>query len=77
MTPTVNLPDAGGLTVDLAVETTYPISRGLYAVATLGYQRGFQRTSEPSQIPSDHMKPVPTDWATDFVHLGVGLAHRF
>lgn len=77
MTPTVNLPDAGGFTVDLQLEATYPISRGLYGVATLGYQRGFQRTSEPSQIPSDNGKPVPTDWATDYVHVGLGLAHRF
>ena len=77
MTPTTNLPDASGFTVDLALEGSFPIGHGLYVVGTLGYQRGFQRTSEPSQIPSDHMKPVSTAWATDFLHLGVGLSHRF
>ncbi len=77
VTPTTNLPDASGFTVDFALETSYPIGGGLYAVATLGYQRGFQRTTEPSQIPTDNMKPVTTDWATDYLHLGLGLAHRF
>jgi hypothetical protein len=77
VTPTTSLPDANGFTVDFALEASYPVARGLYGVFTLGYQRGFQETTEPSQIPADGMKPVPADWATDYLHVGLGLARRF
>jgi hypothetical protein len=73
----INLPDSSGFTVDFAVEASYPVGGGWWGVMTVGYQRGFQETTEPSQIPTDKMKPVPTDWATDYLHFGGGLAYRF
>ena len=75
MTPTTNLPDASGFTVDLALEASYPIGHGLYGVATLGYQRGFQRTTEPYKLAPNNM--ATTAWATDYLHLGLGLSRRF
>jgi hypothetical protein len=70
--PSINLPDASGFTVDFAGELSVPVSKDVFAVFTLGYQRGFQRTSEV-YLGQDAV----TAWATGYGHLGAGLSTRF
>jgi hypothetical protein len=71
-----SLPDPSGFTVDFAAGLAYPVSgTRLWGVATFGYQRGFQHTSEMSVGP--HPMMLDANFATDYGHLGLGLAYRF
>jgi hypothetical protein len=74
---TVTLPDASGFTVDFAGEMTVPLDGSVYGVVSLGYQRGFQRTTEPSPFPGQGGMPLVSAWATGYIHMGFGLAKRF
>lgn len=65
-------PDPSGFTVDLVGGLMYRIQGRLWGIATLGYQRGFQRTTEV-YLKMDAV----TAFATDYGHLGAGVAYRF
>lgn len=70
-----NVHDASGFTVDFAAEVAYPLDGRLWGVASFGYQRGFQRTLEkPGPLVTGSLEAA---WATDYTHVGFGVATRF
>lgn len=69
------LPDAGGFTIDFAGEAMYPLSGRVLGVVSFGYQRGFQRTHE--RVGGLIQQDMTTAWATDYTHIGLGVATRF
>lgn len=68
-------PDPSGLTIDFTGSLAYRLDGALWGVITLGYQRGFQKTTERSVAPMP--VTVDADFATDYGHLGAGVAYRF
>lgn len=68
-------PDPSGLTIDFAASLAVRLDRALWGVVTLGYQRGFQKTTEQTVAPMP--QTVDADFATDYGHLGAGVAYRF
>ncbi len=72
-------PDPSGLTVDFAGTLGYSLGGRLWALGTLGYQRGFQHTTEMSEATPLHPMPMEldTNFATDYAYLAAGVAYRF
>jgi hypothetical protein len=68
-------PDAAGFVLDVGVGIAYPLEGRLWGVATAGYQRGFQRSSEHVLGPAWASRQI--EMMTDYAHVGVGLAVRF
>ena len=68
-------PDPSGFVLDVGVGIAYPLEGRLWGVATAGYQRGFQRSSEYVLGPTWASHQI--EMMTDYAHVGVGLAVRF
>ncbi len=67
--------DPSGPVGELGVSAAYPVGNGLWGVASLGYERGFQTT--PYTSGGLIKTTEDTDFSTAFFHLGIGLAYRF
>jgi hypothetical protein len=66
--------DPTGPVGEVDVSVSYPVGSGLWGVAGIGYQRGYQTTMI---FAREFMKEVEQEYSTDFFHLGAGLAYRF
>jgi hypothetical protein len=73
--PMYAYPDPAGFILDVGLGIAYPIEGRLWGVATAGYQRGFQHSSE--HVLGRTWASQQIEMTTDYAHVGVGLAVRF
>jgi hypothetical protein len=70
---------ASGVVIDLGGQVAYPITSGLSAVASVGYQRGAQIAHVRATVPGDPgpLVNLAFDVSTSFARFGAGVAYRF